>query len=189
MPLAKRQPSRCPNANTTPECPTAQNRRFVRTIAGGETTGIPDPIKRPRRGRRIPRHLPQRTPTTGPSPNMASRHSTTLDPPPSTLARSSHTRLKRIMPIPQTPDFTEKFKLETFLFESTGFLFDDPALPISAGKRSGALAQLVEHLHGMQGVSGSNPLCSTFRSRDPTDPPLQAHPPCPNQPEDPSSSP
>lgn len=33
---------------------------------------------------------------------------------------------------------------------------------------SGALAQLVEHLHGMQGVSGSNPLCSTvpkFRSR------------------------
>lgn len=27
----------------------------------------------------------------------------------------------------------------------------------------GALAQLVEHLHGMQGVSGSNPLRSTFR--------------------------
>ena len=26
----------------------------------------------------------------------------------------------------------------------------------------GALAQLVEHLHGMQGVSGSNPLRSTF---------------------------
>lgn len=25
----------------------------------------------------------------------------------------------------------------------------------------GALAQLVEHLHGMQGVSGSNPLRST----------------------------
>jgi hypothetical protein len=28
--------------------------------------------------------------------------------------------------------------------------------------RQGALAQLVEHLHGMQGVSGSNPLRSTF---------------------------
>ena len=28
--------------------------------------------------------------------------------------------------------------------------------------RDGALAQLVEHLHGMQGVSGSNPLRSTF---------------------------
>gem|GEM_PF-1819084 len=28
---------------------------------------------------------------------------------------------------------------------------------------NGALAQLVEHLHGMQGVSGSNPLCSTPR--------------------------
>ncbi len=29
--------------------------------------------------------------------------------------------------------------------------------------RHGALAQLVEHLHGMQGVSGSNPLRSTSR--------------------------
>jgi hypothetical protein len=29
-------------------------------------------------------------------------------------------------------------------------------------KVSGALAQLVEHLHGMQGVSGSNPLRSTI---------------------------
>ncbi len=28
------------------------------------------------------------------------------------------------------------------------------------GNHKGALAQLVEHLHGMQGVSGSNPLCS-----------------------------
>lgn len=27
----------------------------------------------------------------------------------------------------------------------------------------GAIAQLVEHLHGMQGVSGSNPLSSIFR--------------------------
>ena len=26
----------------------------------------------------------------------------------------------------------------------------------------GAIAQLVEHLHGMQGVSGSNPLGSTY---------------------------
>lgn len=26
----------------------------------------------------------------------------------------------------------------------------------------GAIAQLVEHLHGMQGVSGSNPLSSIF---------------------------
>jgi hypothetical protein len=29
----------------------------------------------------------------------------------------------------------------------------------------GALAQLVEHLHGMQGVSGSNPLRSTILPR------------------------
>ena len=29
-------------------------------------------------------------------------------------------------------------------------------------KELGALAQLVEHLHGMQGVSGSNPLRSTI---------------------------
>ncbi len=27
---------------------------------------------------------------------------------------------------------------------------------------NGAIAQLVEHLHGMQGVSGSSPLGSTF---------------------------
>ncbi len=30
--------------------------------------------------------------------------------------------------------------------------------------RKGALAQLVEHLHGMQGVSGSNPLRSTTQA-------------------------
>ena len=29
----------------------------------------------------------------------------------------------------------------------------------------GAIAQLVEHLHGMQGVSGSNPLGSTRESQ------------------------
>ena len=39
--------------------------------------------------------------------------------------------------------------------------------PFSGGQKShppvkGALAQLVEHLHGMQGVSGSNPLRSTI---------------------------
>ena len=34
-----------------------------------------------------------------------------------------------------------------------------PGLSV-AEKEKGALAQLVEHLHGMQGVSGSNPLCS-----------------------------
>ena len=28
--------------------------------------------------------------------------------------------------------------------------------------RFGAIAQLVEHLHGMQGVSGSSPLGSTY---------------------------
>ena len=28
----------------------------------------------------------------------------------------------------------------------------------------GGIAQLVEHLHGMQGVSGSNPLTSTKKS-------------------------
>lgn len=33
---------------------------------------------------------------------------------------------------------------------------------VAAAIENGALAQLVEHLHGMQGVSGSNPLCSTF---------------------------
>ena len=31
-----------------------------------------------------------------------------------------------------------------------------------AEKGNGVLAQLVEHLHGMQGVSGSNPLSSTI---------------------------
>ena len=30
-------------------------------------------------------------------------------------------------------------------------------------ERLGAIAQLVEHLHGMQGVSGSNPLGSIFK--------------------------
>ena len=44
-------------------------------------------------------------------------------------------------------------------------------LPVSGGgpipspvldEIRGALAQLVEHLHGMQGVSGSNPLRSTI---------------------------
>jgi hypothetical protein len=34
------------------------------------------------------------------------------------------------------------------------------AAPSARGASRGALAQLVEHLHGMQGVSGSNPLCS-----------------------------
>ena len=37
-----------------------------------------------------------------------------------------------------------------------------PAYPFARPDRnSGALAQLVEHLHGMQRVSGSNPLRST----------------------------
>jgi len=31
----------------------------------------------------------------------------------------------------------------------------------SAKKNLGAVAQLAEHLHGMQGVRGSNPLSST----------------------------
>jgi hypothetical protein len=33
----------------------------------------------------------------------------------------------------------------------------------------GAIAQLVEHLHGMQGVSGSNPLGSTSKIKPVTD--------------------
>ena len=47
------------------------------------------------------------------------------------------------------------------------FIFSACSSPISASKHfrhpEGALAQLVEHLHGMQGVSGSNPLRSIFR--------------------------
>lgn len=38
----------------------------------------------------------------------------------------------------------------------TGHAITTPPVP------HGALAQLVEHLHGMQGVSGSNPLRSTI---------------------------
>ena len=38
----------------------------------------------------------------------------------------------------------------------TGLAITTPPVP------HGALAQLVEHLHGMQGVSGSNPLRSTI---------------------------
>ncbi len=37
-----------------------------------------------------------------------------------------------------------------------------PRASVASATRKGALAQLVEHLHGMQGVSGSNPLRSTF---------------------------
>ena len=37
-----------------------------------------------------------------------------------------------------------------------------PYQRIARDQRNGVLAQLVEHLHGMQGVSGSNPLSSTI---------------------------
>jgi hypothetical protein len=36
-------------------------------------------------------------------------------------------------------------------------------IPILANFKLGAIAQLVEHLHGMQGVSGSSPLSSILK--------------------------
>lgn len=49
-----------------------------------------------------------------------------------------------------------------FRLPNRGFCSKVPARP-ERDSGNGALAQLVEHLHGMQGVSGSNPLCSTPR--------------------------
>ena len=59
------------------------------------------------------------------------------------------------LPLPQ-PDF-RKSPVSRKIRLPTGNSADK-----SPSTRHGALAQLVEHLHGMQGVSGSNPLRSTF---------------------------
>ena len=55
----------------------------------------------------------------------------------------------------EVPEFSRKNDLPTC--ERT----DKPPARPKGQPGYGALAQLVEHLHGMQGVSGSNPLRST----------------------------